>query len=165
MFHEILNEPYTWIIGSFAVFAGAAWMFGRPALIRALDDKITQIRIEVDNAERLKREAAEMLADYQDRAEHAAEEAAQIIATAREHAETFRRHEEDRLNEMMARKERQLAESMALLRDQAIAELRDTAATLAVRAATQLVHQKMDDDTRARLIDRALTQMSERMAG
>ena len=165
MLNEILNEPYTWIIGSFIVFAGVAWMFGRPALIRALDDKITQIRVEVENAERLKREAAEMLADYQDRAAHASTEAAQIIATARDHADTFRLHEEDRLNEMMARKERQLAESIALLRDQAIAELRDTAVDLAARATAQLVHQKMDDETRARLIDRALTQISGRLAG
>lgn len=158
---EFLNEPYTWVIGSFVVFAGAVWVFGRPVLLRTLDTKIAQIRIEVENAARLKHEAEILLADYQNRATHAAEEADRIIATARDQADAFRVREEERLHEMMTRKEQQLAERITLLRDQAIAELRDTAATLTVQATTSLVHQKMDDFTRAHLIDRALSNVSQ----
>lgn len=162
---DFLNEPYTWVILSFAVFAGAAWVFGRPALIKALDVKIAQIRVEVENAARLKREASDMLADYQDRAAHATDEANKIMAMARDQADAYRAREEERLNDMMHRKEQQLAERMALLRDQAITELRDTAAALSVQATGLLVHQKMDDATRTRLVDRALSQVSDRLAG
>ncbi len=165
MMTEFLNEPYTWVMGSFLVFAGAVWIFGRPVLLRTLDTKIAQIRIEVDNAARLKREAEMLLADYQNRATHAAEEADRIIATARDQADAFRVREEERLNEMMIRKEQQLTERIALLRDQAVAELRDTAAALTVQATSAVVHQKMDDATRVHLIDRALSQVSSRLAG
>jgi F-type H+-transporting ATPase subunit b len=161
---ELLHDTYTWVIFSFAVFACAAWVFGRPVILKSLDAKIATIRAEVENAARLKTEAQGLLAEYEQRHRDASVEADRMIADAREQAEHVYHTEEQRLNDMMFRKEQQLVERIALIRDQAVAELRDTAARLAYDATETLVKSRMDDDTRARLLERSLDQIIKRTA-
>ena len=160
---ELFHDTYTWIILSFAIFAAAAWFFGRPAIIKSLDDKIAVIRADVENAARLKAEAQALLAEFEQRQRDAAREADELLATARTSAEHVHAREEERLNDMMVRKEQQLIERIALLRDQAVTELRDVAARLAYDATDRLVKQRLDDATRNHLVDRALAQIEKRM--
>jgi F-type H+-transporting ATPase subunit b len=160
---ELLHDPYAWVIFSFAVFVAVAYRFGKPAVLSALDQKIKTITEEIENARKLRDEAQALLSEFETRERHAAAETEQILADARQHAEHIRLAEEQRLADMMARKEQQLNERIALLRDQAVADLRNTAATLAAQATETLVTQKMDDATRAKLLDRALDQVQQRL--
>ncbi len=156
---DILNDSYTWIIFSFAVFALLAAKFGWPALLAALDTKIKTIRDEVAAAETLRAQANALLLEFEQRQRDAARDADALVAQARASADQFRVHEEARLTDMMARKEEQLTARISLLRDQAVSELRQVAADLAFEATEKLMTRKLDADTRARLIDRALDQV------
>lgn len=162
---HMLTDTYTWIIFSFAVFLLLAVKFGWPAILAALDSKIKTIRDEVAAAETLRAEANALLLEFEQRQRDAAREADTLVAQARASADQFRQHEEERLAEMMARKEEQLTARISLLRDQAVAELRQVAADLAFDATEKLMTRKLDADTRARLIDRALDQVRGYTAG
>ena len=77
--------------------------------------------------------------------------------------DALRIREEARLDETMHRKEEQLNARLALMRDQAINDIRQVAAQLAFEAAEKMVAQKLDADTRNKLIERALDQVSQRL--
>ncbi len=159
---ELLHDTYTWLFLSFAIFVGAMWILGRPIILRSLDQKINIIRQEVENAQKLRAGAAELLTSFQTRQRDAMREADEMLAAARDQADHVRQVEEQRLTDVMHRKEQQLTERVNLLRDQTVAELRDLAARLGVEAAEKIVTNKMDDTTRAILVDRALAQVQQR---
>lgn len=160
---ELLHDTYTWIIFSFAVFAVVAWVFGRKAILAGLDTKIAVIRKEIDTAENLRAEANALLLEFEQRQRDAQLEADKLVAKARDQSESLRIREEARLDDMMKRKEQQLTARLALMRDQAIDEIRQVAATLAYDAAQKMVTQKLDDDSRNKLIERALEQVAQRL--
>jgi F-type H+-transporting ATPase subunit b len=160
---DILHDTYTWVFVSFAVFVAVLWAFGRPALLRALDQKIATIRSEVENAATLHAQAQALLAEYEQRQRDAARETDAILADGRAQAEKHREIEEARLHDMMARKEQQLVERLGMLRDQAVAELRDVAAQLSYQATEKIVTQGLDDATRTALINRSLAQVQDRL--
>lgn len=160
---EILHDTYTWIILSFVIFAVVAWRFGRAPVVAALDTKIATIRAEIKQAENLRAEAQALVMEFEQRQRHAHAEAEEMVEKARQQAEALRLREEARLEETMRRKEEQLNARLLLMRDQAIDELRQIAAQLAFDAAQKMVVQKIDDETRAKLLDRALEQVAQRL--
>ena len=62
---ELLHDASLWLLLSFIIFAGVVFKFGKGALLKMLDDRITGIREEIETAENLRVEAKEMLAQYQ----------------------------------------------------------------------------------------------------
>lgn len=160
---DMLHDTYTWIIFSFVVFLTVAVKFGWPVLLAGLDAKIKTIRHEVESAERLKAEANALLLEFEQRQRDAEREAESLVAQARMNAEGIRLREEERLNDMMVRKEQQLIERIALLRTQTITELRQVAANLAFDATKNMIAKKLDTETRVRLIDRALDQVQQNL--
>lgn len=160
---EFLHDPYTWVIFSFILFMGIAWKFGRKPLAAGLDAKIAIIRAEVENAERLRDEARALLLDYEARQKEIETMADKMIDDARAQADSLRLREEARMNELLKTKEAQLTERLNLMRDQAIDEIRQVAASLAYDATHKMVTQKLDDETRTKLIDRALDHVSQQL--
>ena len=65
-----------------------AFKMGRKSVVGALDAKIDEVKSEIENAERLRVEAQELLAQYQRKQRDAEQEAADILKRAQEHSET-----------------------------------------------------------------------------
>src|SRR6476620_10331080 len=85
---ELLREPETWVAIAFVIFVCFLGYLGVHNMVsKALDDRAGRIRAELDEARKLKDEAAQLLAEYQKK-QHAAEtEAEEIIAGAKAEAE------------------------------------------------------------------------------
>lgn len=160
---DALHDPYTWVIFSFVLFLGIAWKFGRKPIAASLDAKIAVIRAEIDTAERLRDEAKALLLDYEARQKEIETMADKMVSDARDQAEVLRQREEARMNDLMKQKEAQLTERLNLMRDQAIDDIRQVAATLAYDATRKMVGQKLDDETRNKLVERALDHVSQQL--
>jgi len=89
---EMLHEPEFWVaIGFVLVIALLLWK-GVPAMIgKMLDQRAAVIAAELEEAKRLRAEAAALLADYQKRAKGAEAEAQSIIASATADAAAFQK--------------------------------------------------------------------------
>jgi F-type H+-transporting ATPase subunit b len=158
---DLFADTYTWMIISFGVFAIVLYKLGWPVMARGLDQKIASIKADVERAESLRAEANALLLEFEQRKRHAETEAEQIIATARAQAETLRARTEEQLAETMRRKEHQLHAHITLLRDQAVEQLRLTAADMAFHTARTIVETKLDDAARARLTESAIVNISQ----
>jgi F-type H+-transporting ATPase subunit b len=131
---ELLREPETWVAIAFVIFVCFLGYLGVHNMVsKALDDRAGRIRAELDEARKLKDEAAELLAEYQ-RKQHAAEsEAEEIIAGAKAEAERL-------ATEFVARRTAMAETKIAQAEAQAAADVRSAAAEAAVAAAEKILN-------------------------
>src|SRR5215813_6737871 len=78
---ELLREPETWVAIAFVIFVCFLGYLGVHNMVsKALDDRAGRIGAELDEARKLKDEAAQLLAEYQKKQHEAETEAEEIIA-------------------------------------------------------------------------------------
>src|SRR4249919_568408 len=137
---ELLREPETWVAIAFVIFVRFLGYLGVHNMVsKALDDRAGRIRAELDEARKLKDEAAELLAEYQ-RKQHAAEsEAEEIIAGAKAEAERMATEAKARIEDFVARRTKMAETKIAQAEAQAAADVRSAAADAAIAAAEKIL--------------------------
>ena len=160
---ELLRDPETWIAVAFILFLVLA---GRPILRgigKMLDERSARIRADLEEAERLRREAEALLADYRGKLQAATHETAQIIGRAREEAETMRKEAAAALEATLARRQRMALDKVAQAEAQALAEVRGKAVDLAVAAAARILQQQMAGPRAGQLIDQSIAELERKL--
>jgi len=143
---EMLHEPEFWVaIGFVLVIALLLWK-GVPAMVgKMLDQRAAVIAAELEEAKRLRAEAAALLADYQKRAKGAEAEAQSIIASATADAAAFQKESRAALEAQIARRALAAQEKIGQAEAQALNEIRSLAADTAVNAARKLIAERLDE--------------------
>lgn len=152
----LLEDTHIWYAFSFAVFLVLALKFGKSTILARLDEKISKIKHDIQEAENLHTEAQEMLAQYQRKHRDALKEAEVIINTAKNHAQKQVDQAEEDLRQNMARREQQLNERLQNMEQSVKKEIQNYAAELAINAATQIIADKLDKKTDQKLLDQAI---------
>lgn len=153
---HMLADTNFWYVLSFILFAALVLKLGMPALNAMLDSRIAQIKNDLEEAENLRVEAQEMLAQYQRKHRDAVKEAEGILSKARENAEKFKENAEKELSEVIARREAQLEDRLKRMEQNAINEIQTYAAELAMNAAQQIIVDNLDKKANAALVDKAI---------
>jgi F-type H+-transporting ATPase subunit b len=143
-----------WVAVAFVLFIGvliyAVYAGAHRQILGALDARRERIKAELDEARRLKDEAAALLAEYQRKQQEAEREAAAIIAGARAEAERLGVEAKAKMEEFLARRTKVAETKIAQAEAQALADVRAAAADAAVAAAekvlTETVKGKLADD-------------------
>jgi len=148
-------DPETWVAIAFVILLAVFGYFGvHRMLLTALDHRADRIRSELDEAKRLKEEAAKVLADYKSRRASAEREAAEIVTSAKAEAERVAAEAKAKMEDFVTRRTKAAESKIALAEAQALADVRSAAAEAAVQAATAVLSQtvkgKLADDLVAR---------------
>ncbi len=163
MIDYLLHDSAFWVAISFAIFSFIAFKLGRNSVLGGLDARIDEVKSEIDNAERLRVEAQELLAQYQRKQRDAKKEADDMVARAKKQAKLLRKTAETDLSELMDRREAQLTERLQRLEESAIAEIQNHAADLAVAATTEMIIQTLDEKTNATLNEDSIKSLSKHL--
>src|SRR5690606_38041187 len=107
-------------------------------------------------AEKLRKEAQELLAQYQKKQRDAETEAAQIVTFAQRQMDEIRQNAETEFAEVAARREAQLSERLQRIEDKALSDIQNHAADMAVETARRIIDQTLDDKTAASLTKTAI---------
>jgi len=158
----LLADPHIWVLFSALIFAAIAWKKGRQPLLNMLDSRTARIKAELEEAERLKREAQELLADYQKKHRDALQTAQQIIANAQEEAALVQKRAEQKLEENVSRRETLLLERIKRAEASAVTELRNQAADIATAAAEKLLKEGLGKHGSV-LVEDAISELPERL--
>lgn len=154
---ELLQDSNVWFTFSFVIFAYIIMKFGVPAINGMLDGRIADIKKDLEESENLRVEAQEMLAQYQRKHRDAIQEAEKILEKSREDVKLFKENAEAELKEVMDRREAQLADRLKRMEQNAIQEIQSYAAELSMNAATQIIVEKLDKKTDAKLVEQAIS--------
>ena len=164
--HEsFFGNPRTWIGVAFIIFFV---IFGRKiwsTLTAILDKRAVEIRAELDEAARLRRDAEAMLVEARSQREAAQAEAKTMLERA--HAEAARVADEARAEASAAatRRERMAMERIDAAEKAAVTDVRLAAADIASKAAERVLSNDFGADADAALIDRAIQNLPAALAG
>lgn len=154
MMHDMLHDTNFWVAISFLLFLFVAVRTGYGKVIGGLDNKIESIRKEIQEAEALRVEAQELLAQYRRKQKDALNEAESIINHARTHAESIIAQADEDLKLVMQRREAQLQDRLQRIEDAAVQDVKTYAASLAVDTARDLIYNRLDKKADASLIEK-----------
>jgi F-type H+-transporting ATPase subunit b len=140
----MLSQAETWVAISFVILVGIFLYVGVPGIVaKALDRRAQRIKDELDDARRLKEEAAALVADYRARRASAEREAQDIVAAAKADAERIATEAKARLEDFVARRTKSAENKIAQAEAQALSDVRAAAAEAAVAAASQIMSRSV----------------------
>lgn len=125
---------------AFIVFVSGLGFIGvHRMLVKSLDERSARIKGELDEARKLKDEAAQLLAEYQHKRQAAESEAQDIIAGANAEAERLAVEAKVRIEDFVARRTAMAETKIAQAEAQATADVRSAAAEAAIAAAEKIL--------------------------
>ena len=137
-------EPEFWVAVAFFILMGAfAYLGVHRTVLTTLDHRRDRIKAELDDARRLKEEAAKVLEQYKARRASAEREAAEIITGARAEAERIASEAKAKMEDFVARRTKTAENKIALAEAQALADVRAAAADAAIAAASAILSQSV----------------------
>src|SRR5258707_920880 len=111
----MLFEPETWVAVAFVILMGLfAYLGIHRTVLTTLDKRAERIKAELDDARRLKEEAAKLLADYKSKRTSAEREAEEIIANAKAEAERIASEAKAKMEDFVARRTKTAEGKIAL---------------------------------------------------
>lgn len=156
---SLFANPILWYSIAVIVFVVAmVWKAGKP-IVGLLDAEIAKVRTELQEARRLRDEAAATLADYRRRQQEALKEAETIIARAKEEAHKLREEAQTDLEAMLARYESKAEDRIRSAEADALAEVRDVVIEQAVAVAQKALASKVDPSLAEKLVSQAIAEM------
>src|SRR6201990_3385465 len=132
-------------------------------VLKALDHRSERIKAELDDARRLKDEAAKLLAEYQGRLASAEREAPDLIASAKAEAERIAAEAKTKMEDFVARRTKTAESKIALAEAQALADVRAAAADAAVAAASTVLSQTVKGDVADSLLSKGIAEVKAKL--
>jgi F-type H+-transporting ATPase subunit b len=155
----MLHNPEFWVLVSFVtfivLFGGKLWA----AIAGALDGRAATIRAELDEAQRLRREAEAMLADATRAREEALAEAKQVLERSRIEAAHVAEAAAAEAEASAKRRERVALDRIAAAEKAALSEVRQTAADIATNAARRVIAEGLGEERETAILDQAIADL------
>jgi F-type H+-transporting ATPase subunit b len=150
------------MIWTLIVFGLSMWLLAKlafPRIAEALDRRQRAIEESIDAAERTRKEADEILAEYRERLAEARGQADEIVARARKTGEAAETEivaaARTKREEMMEQTRRDIEAETR----RAIQEIRAEVADLTVLATEKVTRKALTDDDHKRLVEEALSEL------
>jgi F-type H+-transporting ATPase subunit b len=158
---HFLSPLVFWSVVSFGALLFLLYRYAFPVIFRALEEREKTIKDSLDQAERFKLEAHQLLAEYESKLKSIHDQARTILDAA--HKQALLQLEENK-ERMEQETQRMLAEARSeIQRDQlqAVREVRRAAVDLTLLAAEKVLSRSLTDADHRRLIDEAVQEITQ----
>ena len=148
-----------WTLLLFGISMYVLWKLAFPRIAQALERRQHAIEESIDAADRTRKEADEILAEYRQRLREAREQADEIIERARKAADA---HEARAKEDALANREQlmeQTRRDIEVETRRAIEEIRSEVADLTVLATEKLTRKSLTEEDQRRLLEDALGEL------
>ncbi len=153
-----------WVAVAFLILMGVFAYFGvHRTVLKALDFRRDRIKAEIDDARRLKEEAAKLVAEYRARRESAEREAQDIVANAKAEAERIAAEAKAKMEDFVARRTKSAESKIAMAEAQALADVRAAAAEAAVSAAASVMSQTVKGQVAENLLTKGIADVRQKL--
>jgi F-type H+-transporting ATPase subunit b len=162
-FFSLRNTDFVVLI-AFLLLVGVLLYLKVPGMLMGmLDKRADGIRSELDEAKALREEAQTILASYERKQKEVAEQSARIIETAKKDAQAAADQAKADLKLNIERRLAAAEDQIASAEASAVKEVRDTAISAAIAAASDVVAAKTSAADQGKLIDDAIAQVSSKL--
>jgi F-type H+-transporting ATPase subunit b len=154
-----------WGTLSFLILVVLMWRFAFPSVQKAMQARTEKIRNNIDEAERVRQEASQILEEYQRQLADARGEANRIIEEARQAADQLRQDMVRRADEEVAELRRRSMEDLRAAQERAMSQLRLQVRDLSIELAEKVVGANLDRTRNMALVDQLIAELEARPAG
>ena len=157
---HFLTPLLFWSAVSFAILLFLLKRYAFPAITEILDARERTITENLAKAERARKDAEQLLAEYQAKLKAAQQEAIAMIDQARKQAQQVAEDNQRRVKQDTDRMLATAREEMARERVRVSKELKDQAVELVMAASERILKRSLTDADQKRLVKEAIDQLN-----
>ena len=154
-----------WELITFAILIFLLIRYVYPPIRDRIQQRQSEIERAIDEAQKTRSEARELLAEYRRQIEEARGEARRILEEARKQGEAQRERTKQEAREEGERIIQRAREEIERERDAALREVRREVADMVIVACERIIGRELDRDGQERLISEALESLEAEVAG
>ena len=134
-----------WVAVSFFIFVGIVFYFKVPQKVgRSLDESIKKIKEEIDNAEKLKDEAKNILSEYESKISKSKEEIKNLIQKAEKQAEANIIKTNEEFHNIVENRKKAAEEKIKQMKAQAIKDVKNSSVDIAICSIEKIIKNSID---------------------
>ena len=134
-----------WVMISFFIFIGLLVYFKIPQKIKTvLDENISKIKNEIDEADKLKEEAKNILTEHEKKISNSKVEVKLMIDKANEDAEKNVIKTNQDFHNLMENRKKNAEERIKQLKNQALKDIKNTSVKIAIESVEKLLKNSLD---------------------
>ena len=134
-----------WVMISFFLFVGLLIYFQIPQKIRtALDENILNIKNQIDEADKLKEDAKNILTDHEKKISNSKAEVKQMINKASEDAEKNVIKTNQDFHNLMESRKKNAEERIKQLKNQTLKDIKNASVKIAIESVEKLIKNSLD---------------------
>ena len=134
-----------WVAVSFLIFVGLIFYLKVPQKIgQSLDESIKKIKEEIDNAEKLKDEAKNILSEYESKVSKSKQEIKNLIQKAEKQAESNIIKTNEEFHNIVENRKKAAEEKIKQMKTQAIKDVKNSSVDIAIRSVEKIIKNSID---------------------
>ena len=134
-----------WVMISFFLFIGLLIYFQIPQKIKiTLEENISKIKNQIDEADKLKEDAKNILTDHEKRISNSKTEVKKMINKANEEAEKNIIKSNEDFHNLMENRKKNAEERIKQLKNQALKDIKNTSVKIAIESVEKLLKNSLD---------------------
>jgi len=150
-----------WVIVTFLVMLGLLAKLAFKPIADALDRRGQTIKAALDDAEKSRAEAKQMMAEYQKQLAEARAEAGKVIEEARQLGEKVRKDVVDKANAEASAIVTRAQEEIMRQKEKGIQEMKDTIAAISVQIAGRVIEKEVNAATHRQLVESLIQDLAK----
>ena len=134
-----------WVMVSFFLFIGLLIYFQIPQKIKStLDENIGGIKNQIDEADKLKEDAKNILTEHEKKISNSKAEVESLISKANEEAEKNVIKTNQNFHNLMDNRKKNAEERIKQLKNQALKDIKNTSVKIAIESVEKLLKNSLD---------------------
>ncbi len=151
-----------WVAISFFIFLGCLIYLKVPQKINSsLANQINEIKKELDEAEKLKIEAKNLLSDYENKIDKSKKETKEIINLAKKDSDKTILEKTQNFHKLMEDRKKNIEHKIAQMKADALKDIKNTSIKISMEAVEHLIKNSIDKKKLDRLYAKGLEQTKE----
>jgi len=134
-----------WVAISFFIFIGGLIYLKVPQKINnSLSNQIQIIKKEIDEAEKLKVEAKNLLSDYENKIDKSKKEVQEILNIAKRESEKNILDKTEKFHQIMENRKKNAEQKISQMKDNALREIKNTSVEISIETVKHLINNSID---------------------
>jgi len=148
-----------WVAVSFFIFFGLLIYLKVPQKINnSLTEQINKMRKELNEAEKLKEEAKNLLSNYENKIDKSKKEVLDIINLAKKESEKTILEKTEKFHQIMENKKKNVEQKIAQMRKNALKDIKNISVQISMDAVEHLIKNSIDKNKLEKLYTKSLEQ-------
>ena len=151
-----------WVAVSFFIFVGGLIYLKVPQKINnSLTDQINKIKKEIEEAEKLKVEAKNLLSDYENKIDKSKKEARDIVNIAKKESEKNILDKTKKFHELLEERKKNAEIKIIQMKENALKDIKNISIKVSIEAVEHLIKNSIDKNKIEKIYGESLDQVKD----